>query len=170
MSNNRPKIKVPFETADYVMEFISIAVLLIMWGLVITQIGTLPEEVPSHFGANGKPDDYNSKMTLWLLPIIATATYIGLFIINRYPHIHNYRVNITEDNALVQYRFSTRIVRIINLFCALTFGYLVYQLIEVAQGEANGLGQLFLYIVLGGSFMIPIILLILQNRLNKKHG
>ena len=164
MRTNRPKLKIPFETIDIVIELASIAALIIMWGCLILSFGELPNELPSHFDGAGKPDNYGGKSMLWFLVILATVLYIGLFILNRYPHLHNYMVNITEENAYKQYQLSTRFLRIINFLCAVMFAYIVYKTIAVAEGSAQGLGNGFLFTVLGLSFIVPIIMLIIQQR------
>lgn len=164
MRTDRPKLKIPFETIDIVIELASIAGLVIMWGLLITTYTDLPTEVPSHFNGSGKPDNYSGKSMLWFLAIVATLLYLGLFILNRYPHLHNYMVNITEQNAFKQYQLSTRFLRIINFLCVVMFTYIVYKTIAVAEGNTAGLGNGFLFIVLGLSFIVPIIMLIIQQR------
>jgi len=167
MNIERPRIKVPLQHIDIVIDLASIALLLIMWGLFIRVYGDLPEEVPTHFSASGQVDGYGSKASLWFLPGLATFIYIGIFLLNRYPHLHNYMVNITEENAFKQYQFSTRMLRIVNFLCVLMFAYILYRLIATIEGNAIGLGDLFLYIVLGLSLAIPIVFIILQKRITK---
>jgi uncharacterized membrane protein len=169
MSNKRPRIKVPFESIDIIMEGISISLILLMVIYAAMEYTNLPESIPTHFNAKGEPDDYSNKTTIWLLPIIATVTYIGLFIINKYPHIHNYMVNITEENALKNYRFSTRIVRIVNLLTIVLFTYITYHIIQSAKGTQIELGSLFLPIVIGCSVILPIGILIYMKKLNKNN-
>lgn len=169
MSNKRPRIKVPFESIDIIMEGISITLILLMVIYAAMEYTSLPESIPTHFNAKGEPDDYSNKTAIWLLPIIATVTYIGLFIINKYPHIHNYMVNITEENALKNYRFSTRIVRIVNLLTIVLFTYITYHIIQSAKGAQIELGSWFLPIVIGCSVILPIGILIYMKKQNKNN-
>ena len=167
MKTGRPKIYVPFQSIDILIELLSITLLLLMWIYLILEYQSLPEVIASHFNANGKADGFSNKLTLWLLPIISTIIYIGLFILNKFPHIHNYMVNITEDNALNNYRFSTKVLRITNFLSALLFTYLVYSEIQFSKGKIESLGSWFLPIVIGVSIILPIILIVYQRKINK---
>ena len=77
-------------------------------------------------------------------------------------------VNITEENALKNYRFSTRVLRIINLLCVVLMAYVTYYIIQSAKGHKLSLGTYFLPIVLGISILLPIILFIYMRKLNKE--
>lgn len=167
MNNNRPKIQVPFQSIDIVLECISIALILIMWLLIIKEYSTLPETIASHFNANGEPDGYSNKTFIFLIPLIAIVMYLGLFILNRYPHIHNYMVNITEANALKNYRFSTKIVRVFNTLSMILFTYITYHIIESAKGQSLSMGSWYLPIVLGISVILPIWIIIYFRKINK---
>ncbi len=167
MNTKRPRIKVPFETVDVIIEGVSITLLILMWCYCIINYMELPETIPTHFNAAGEPDAYGSKHTIWIIPLIATVLYIGMFIINKYPHIHNYMVNITEDNALKNYRFSTRTLRIVNFLCVLLMTYITYMIIESAFGKQFNLGTWFVPVVIGVSVVLPIILFVYMKKLNK---
>lgn len=167
MKIDRPKIKVPLETIDIIIELVSISLLLLTWAYAISQYASLPETIPTHFNASGEADGFGSRLTIWLMPAIATVMYFGMFILNKFPHLHNYMVNITEENALKNYRFSTRVLRIVNFLCVLLFCYITYHIIEGGKGETLSLGDYFLPIVIGVSVVLPIVLFIYMRKLNK---
>ena len=157
--NNRPKIKVPFEPIDIIVEVISMTLLLLMLIYTIIEYKHLPETIPTHFNAQGIADDYSDKSMIWGLPILGIVMYAGLFIVNKFPHVHNYMVNITEENALKNYRFSTRLVRGVNFFTVVLFAYIQYTIIASAKGESITLGSWFLPIVIGMSILLPAFIL-----------
>ncbi|WP_353778147.1 DUF1648 domain-containing protein [Winogradskyella sp. 3972H.M.0a.05] len=165
--SNRPKIKVPLENFDYIIELISITLLVLTWYYVISQYADLPETIASHFNAEGEADGYSGKIVLWLLPGLSTLIYVGLLILTKYPHIHNYMVNITEENALKNYRFSIRMLRIVNFLCVLLFAYIVFKMIEGARDNQSSLGTGFVIIVIAISMLLPIGLIIWNKKLNK---
>jgi uncharacterized membrane protein len=168
MFTDRPRIKVPFESIDIIIELISITLILLMFIYAGMEYANLPDSIASHFNANGKADDYSNKITIWLLPTISLLTYIGLFIANKYPHIHNYVVNITEENALKNYRFSTRTIRYVNLYCVLVFAFLTYKIIEGAKGnELDILGMPFLIFTLGTPLIGVALIIFFQRKINK---
>lgn len=165
--SNRPKIKVPFEPIDIIVEVLSMTFLLVMLIYTIMEYKGLPDTIPTHFNAQGVADDFNDKSMIWGLPILGIVMYAGLFTINRFPHNHNYMVNITEENALKNYRFSTRIVRGVNFFTVLLFAYIQYTIIASSKGENISLGSWFLPIVLGLTILLPAFILIYQKKINK---
>jgi uncharacterized membrane protein len=168
MGNKRPHIKVPFETMDIIIEISSITLLILMWCYCIISFKKLPDTIATHFNAAGEADGFGSRHTIWLIPIIATVMYIGLFILNKYPHIHNYMVNITEKNALKNYRFSTRMVRIVNFLCVLLMAYITYMIIESAFGKEFKLGTWFAPTIISFSIILPIVLIIYMKKMNKE--
>jgi len=167
MNTKRPRIKVPFETVDVIIEMLSITLLILMWTYCIINYFELPDTIATHFDATGKPDDFGSKNTIWIIPVVATVMYIGMYILNKYPHIHNYMVNITEENALKNYRFSTRVVRVVNFLCVLLLAYITYMIIESAFGKQYNLGTWFVPLLIGFSIVFPIVLIIYMRKLNK---
>jgi uncharacterized membrane protein len=167
VKNDRPKISVPFETIDIIIEFISITIILLMWIHLFMKYNSLPDTVPIHLNAAGKPDDFSGKSFLWFLPLLATVMYFGLFLINRFPHLHNYMLNITKENALVQYRFSTRILRIVNFLCTLLFAYINYKIIIGAKSNTSELGRWFLITVIGVSVLFTRFCFNLSKKIEK---
>jgi len=167
MNNKRPRIKVPFETVDVIIEFVSITLLILMWCYCIINYIDLPDTIATHFNGAGEPDDYGSKLTIWIIPIIGTVMYIGLFILNKHPHMHNYMVNITEKNALKNYQFSTRVLRIVNFLCVLLFAYVSFMMIQSAFGKQFNLGTWFVPIVISVSVILTVVLIIYMRKLNK---
>ncbi|PTM08515.1 MAG: hypothetical protein DA407_07865 [Bacteroidetes bacterium] len=137
MKNERPKIKVPLETLDMIIELINISILMLLVAYTIMNYIELPEKIATHFNAKGEADGFGQKSTIWLLPGIAIILYIMMIFINRFPHLHNFMVNITEENALKNYQLSTRIVRFTNLFCLILFTLITYEIIESSKGNEN---------------------------------
>ncbi|WP_460218122.1 DUF1648 domain-containing protein [Psychroserpens sp. MEBiC05023] len=168
MTTNRPKIKVPLQALDIILDLISITLLILMLAYVIMSYADLPETIPSHFNGKGEVDGYSDKSMLWLLPGLGIVMYIGLFILNKYPHIHNYMVNITEDNALKNYRFSTRIVRITNVFVVALFSFISYSMIQGAKHEHFELGNWFLITVISFCVLLPVGIFIYHRKINKQ--
>ena len=154
MSNDRPRIKVPLETLDIIIELINVTLLILLIVYTIMNYLELPETIATHFNAKGEADGYGNRPTIWLLPGIALFIYAMMLIINRVPHLHNYMVNITEENAIKNYRLSSRLVRFTNLFCLILFTLITYEIIESAKGnEFNILGIPFLIFTL----VIPLL-------------
>ena len=73
-------------------------------------------------------------------------------------------VNITEENVLKQYRFSTRVLRVVNFLCALMFAYINYQIIIGAQNNSSQLGMGFLITVISLSIALPVFIFVYQKK------
>jgi uncharacterized membrane protein len=166
--NKRPRIKVPYQTVDVFLEFLSITLLILIFGYTIYEYNTLPETIPTHFNAKGEADGFSSKQTLWLIPTIAIIMYIGIFIINLYPYKQNYIVNITKENAYRNYRFSTRMVRFVNLFSMVILGIVTFKIVTSARGESANLESWFLPLIIIISILLPIVILLYQKRINRE--
>ena len=167
MKTGRPKIKVPLEGVDIILDILSATVLILLTAYTVISYSELPETIPSHFNAYGEADGYSNKNMIWLLPALGIVLFFGLYTLNKYPHIHNYMVNITEDNALKNYRFSTRVVRFTNLFVLLVFAFACFTIVQSAKNNTVELGSWFLPFVIGFSVVIPIVMIVYQKRINR---
>lgn len=167
MKTHKPKINVPWEPLDIIVDLISATLFILMIIYTAINYEQLSETIPTHFNASGEADGFGDKSHVWLLPILGIVMYIILFIINKYPHLHNYMVNITEDNALKNYRFSTRIVRFANLFMAILFVVIQYVMIEQGKGNNINLSGWFLPIIIGFSVILPIFIFLYYRKINK---
>jgi energy-coupling factor transporter transmembrane protein EcfT len=117
--------------------------------------------IPTHFDANGIPDDFGSKNSIWLLPIIAFVILIGMRVLSHYPHQLNYWIKITEVNAPKQYQFGIHILRFATLYVILLFFYISYTTVKIAvNSEINRLGNWFLPVVLGSAMVLLLYILI----------
>jgi uncharacterized membrane protein len=165
--SDRPKLKIAFTPFDLLIEVLSLALLSYIWIHLFMVYGDLPETVPSHFNAEGKADSFSKKAFLFFIPLLTTGLYLLLFFLSKYPHLHNYTVNITEDNAAKQYRFSVTVLRIVNFLCVLMFAYINFQILLGAQTNQTHLGKGFIITVISASIVLPIAMLLYQKRLNK---
>ncbi len=131
---DRPKVKPEPTSFDRKLEVLCAMMLAVTWFLAIYALTFLPETIPVHFDLKGNPDRYGSKANLVILPIISTILYVGMTIINRYPHIFNYPVKITEENALRQYANATKMIRVLKLVVLVVFFTIVFFTVRSASG------------------------------------
>lgn len=149
--SQRPKLHIPLTAPDKIIEVSGWICLAALWVMTLFAYGNLPEIIPTHFGAGGTVDDYGSKMTLFFLPVIGTLLFIGLTVLNNYPHIFNYPADITPENALSQYTNATRMIRMIKFsitFIALVTVYMIYNAVITGSGRL-------------GSAFVPILVIVL---------
>ena len=141
---DRPRIRPEKEPIDFLLEYAGLFGLVVLLVLTAMKYKDLPDTIPTHFNAAGRPDGFGPKIMIWLLPVITVVIYTGLSILNRFPYIFNFPVNITGENALRLYRFATRSIRVLNFLLTITFLYLTWESINAASGKSPGLGAWFL--------------------------
>lgn len=163
----RPKINIELTTSDKIFEAIGWMALAILWGLTLWNYSRLPETIPVHFNILGEPDGFGSKKTLLMFPIIGTVLFLGMTILNKFPHVFNYPTKITEENALRQYTGATRMVRYLKFAVILIFSIIVFKTLKTLEGKSSGLGPWFLPLTAGLIF-IPLTFFLVNSFQKKK--
>lgn len=158
----RPNLKLQPTKADRMLTAAGWGILVSIWAFILANYGQLPQTIPTHFNGSGEADDYGGKATIFILPVIATVLFLGMTILNRYPHIFNYPVEITEENALRQYTNATRLINVIKITIVIIFGFIALKDIQIANGQAKTIGAWFLPMILGLTF-IPLIFFIARS-------
>lgn len=154
--NVRPKIKLELTTTDKAFEILGWASIVAIWFLTITNYTKLPNTIPIHYNGEGQADSFSGKGSILILPLIATIVFIGLTVLNKFPHVFNYPTEITVDNAPRHYTNATRLIRSLKFIIVVVFGLIVLQTIRNVNGQTSGIGVWFLPFTLGLIF-IPMI-------------
>jgi len=168
MTSNRPKIKVEKESHDVIVDVIVILILIAIWVYPAMNYLGMPDTIPIHFNAKGEADNWGAKNFIWMLPITTTLTVGLIMFLNQYPHLHNYTVNITEDNAYKNYQLSCRVLRYANLYVVVLIILVTIEITQKALGnDLNILGIPFLIFTI----LVPIVgivyVLNYQQKINK---
>ncbi|MBS1731690.1 MAG: DUF1648 domain-containing protein [Bacteroidetes bacterium] len=114
MDKSRPVIQLKVSRLDRLLELLAAGLLLFTWLYCLYRYSSLPQVIPIHFDLEGKPDNYGSKLSLFLFPGIITLVYVLLTVLNRHPHVYNYMQRITAENAAEYYTSATRLIRVIK--------------------------------------------------------
>lgn len=104
--------------------------------LVLLNYKNLPAEIPTHFGIDGKPDAWNSKKMIYLLPVIATFMYGLMIFVNK-----ESLINVPDT---VEVHKAISLLHHINFSTQLIFILLSYLSIEVAMQRRTGLGKTYM--------------------------
>ncbi len=148
---------------------LTVLTLAFVTGLVLypaMSYNELPAQVPVHFNASGTVDNFGNKGNIWILPILGLVTVIGLSVLNRFPHIFNYPVPVTEENAEELYQNATRMIRALTFTIAAGFFYIEYRSVNSALGNTSGLGSWFLPIFILGTGA-PIVFFLVKSLRSK---
>ena len=80
-----------------ILQIIGIVIyLLVAWN-------SIPDQIPGHFNASGEVNRWDSKGTLFIVPGIALFMFILLSVVERFPHLWNTGVRVTEENKFRVY-------------------------------------------------------------------
>lgn len=146
---SQPKLSIPKTQVDYILIGIGLVGVFAMLGLTAFYYEQLPDQIPTHFNATGQPDSYGEKSTLWFLVIAGIVIYALILLVNRAPHIVNYSVPITPENAPRQYQNLQRMNRSMAAIISLCLAYILYAIIEMSLGDRESLGPWFVLLFLG---------------------
>ena len=130
------------------IEYITLGFLFLLWGFTTVHFSDLPETLPIHFDALGKPDDFGPRSFAFGLPIVASILYGLLSLVGKRKKVP------TKDKYVLLW---------IQSLIVLIFAYIQVQSFLVALGRSNGLGSWFLPLCVG-LLLFPLLL----NHLLKK--
>jgi uncharacterized membrane protein len=94
----------------------------------------LPERVPMHFGVSGAPDAWGARATLLVPLLILVPIDILLLVLLRIPHVYNYPVRVTKENARALYTIGRRTLLLTQTFVNTTICTVVILMALVAKG------------------------------------
>ena len=121
---SRPKIYIKKTRLDYFSEGISIISLALTFIIIAYYWGKYPNSVAIHYNALGQADSFGPRWLLLILPLTALLTYIGMTCLNRFPHIFNYPIEVSERNAEVLYTIGKRTISFMKMIVCLLILYI----------------------------------------------
>lgn len=157
----RAKMKIELTATDKAIEFIGWFFILVIWILTIISYNKLPDIIPIHYSETGNADSFGGKAHILILPLIASILFVGLTILNKFPHIFNYPTNITKDNILKQYTNATRMIRYLKLIIVVIICFIAFRTIFYANGKIEVFGTWFLPLMIA-SILITLIYFIVK--------
>lgn len=160
----RPRIKIEWDGLDVALEILTGLLVIVFWIVVILKYPDMPDSIPIHQDIGGNIDAYGGKSNIFTLPIVATVLYIGLLILNKFPHAFNYPSRVTEKNAEKMYRSATKLVRFLKLSVVILFFMLGLDTIYDSGEGVSAFGIWMLPITFLLVFMPLIVYLILHYR------
>lgn len=163
----RPRIKLSLTLTDKLVEICGWLCIGLLWWETFHYYPGLPDTIPVHYGFSGNVDAYGSKRMMLTLPTIATILFLGISLLNQFPHIFNYPVKINSENAERQYRAATRLLRYLKLLIPVIFGFIESEtILSISSGSAKINGWFF-PMMMGLIFIPLIVYILLAVRSNK---
>ena len=71
--------------------------LLLMWR-------SIPERIPTSFDISGEPNAWDSRNSLWAMPVIGAFAMLTFALVGRFPSTWNTGIRVTEENRPFVYR------------------------------------------------------------------
>jgi uncharacterized membrane protein len=152
----KPVIKLTYSFSDYLAEGFSLSSLVFIPVYLMINYSDLPDRIPTGFDSSGAVRSTGGAETLLLLVFFSLFTYVGITVVSRFPHVHNYPVKVTDENASVLYRLSQRMLIWLKLSCMLLFAYIIYASIQIGLGFQSQLDTRIMLVLLGITLIIPI--------------
>ncbi len=152
----RPKIKIEYTATDKFLEISVLFTLVFLWAVTIFFYSNLPDIIPTYFDGSGLADDHDDKMIIFFLPVLASILFIGLSVLNKYPHIFNYPTEITTNNVDRQYQNATSMIRCLKLVIATVFTILAF-MIYCTSKERSAINNSWLLVLILGLILTPLI-------------
>lgn len=106
----RPKVNPPRSPLEVVLGLLSFVGTAVVIAIAVYSYAQLPEQIPSHFNATGQVTDYQGKAFIFFLPVLAVVFFVGFSLLKRIPHLYNYPIPITPENAEWQYQQGRTLV------------------------------------------------------------
>ena len=149
----RPVLKLPLSPRESALEVVSVGGLAFLLYTFLIGWVELPDVIPTHFGATGEADSWGPKSTLLVLPILTVVLYALLIVLSRFPHIYNYPVAITEENAERLYRLGREAMYWLKAQLVWMMGYLQWSMIQVSLGRAEKLNATVMWLFVAALFV-----------------
>ncbi len=140
----------------------AVGLLGILWLIILpaTYYTNLPDEIPTHFGIKGNPDDFGGKASIWLLPVIGVVLYLGLAFVNYFLVRKKMTSKADPVTEARQKQAAFRLLQYLKVMLVFSFAYIVFATIQTALGNADGLGVWFLPVFMVTLAGMPVIFLI----------
>ncbi|MFD0954297.1 DUF1648 domain-containing protein [Virgibacillus natechei] len=164
---DQSNIKVSASTWEKLFHFFAFIVIIVMFVYAIVMFNRLPDEVPIHFNAAGEADNWGGRGSIFMLPLLSLPMFMLLFFLGKAPHIHNYPVKVTEQNAPKLYRESRLLLAAMNFEMVAIFALITWEMAHTAQGNAT-MGVWMIVLITIAPLATIGYFLLRMNRLKKE--
>lgn len=166
MNEKRPILKLEYSTLERFLTAVAFAVLILDFILLFVNWNTIPSTIAVHIDGSGNANGWGNKSTLLMLPIVNVFIFLLLFVLSKFPHIYNYTVNITEENAEYQYRNARTLMIALNAIITSMFTYISWTTVKLALYGKNSGFQLA-FIVVFVIFMFATFIIYIKKAMKQ---
>jgi len=152
---------------------LNLAVIAFLIVFTLVSLHNLPEQIPTHFGADGTPDAYSKDVQTWWFMLLGLVIFLNVVIfassrlMRRFPRLVNFPgkkkvlqlpEQLREEAFVVVDVWLLSIMLVINIL----FTYMQWMTASVARGYAKGISPYFviflilLMLALSGFFWVNV--------------
>jgi uncharacterized membrane protein len=133
----RPRLDIPRAQVEVFVELAAAVVILCAIAYLGAAWPSLPSRIPVHFNISGQPDRWGDRSSLLLEFAIMLGVYIGLTVLQRFPHIYNYPFGLTLQNVHRQYLLARQLLVFIKGEVVCIFAFIGWRTVQVAMGKSR---------------------------------
>lgn len=111
----RPIVKIKPSIGDKIVEILGLMIVVSMVWFSLTMYGRFSKIIPN---------DTNISMLI-IVPIIGVILYIGLSVLQKFPHVLNYAVEVNDDNYIKLYSRAVKVIRYAKIVLVLTYAFII---------------------------------------------
>jgi len=137
LRTQQPKITIERDGTDLLLECTALLLALTPVIYLLINWSTLPATVPTHINVQGLADAWGPKGRILILPAVMLGEFTVLAVLQRFPHLYNYLVDITEENIEIQYRLAVSVMGWMNLILSGGLALLFFGITRIVAGQAD---------------------------------
>ncbi len=121
---------------------------------ILLNYSNISDTIPIHFNIGGKANSNGSKVVIFVLLGIMTFFSFMMGLLNKYPHLFNYPIEITDKNREYCYQVAQKFIAWMSLHTTLCFSFLTINMVLIGLDYMDSLSILFLPLMIGGISLI----------------
>jgi uncharacterized membrane protein len=141
----------------FTLDLLSMGCILFMLATGLFYYGALPDQIPLHFNASGQADDFAHKAMVFLLPGIAIAVSVVVWLIGRDPKNYNFPIKVTDNNREALSAMAREFISVIMLLTNALLAYIHWGMLQIGLGFQQSLNPVIVWL------FVALILLLSVN-------
>ena len=145
-------------TINRIANIICVIIIATMVVLLLLNWNSLPDKVPTHFTFDGTPDGFGDKSALIREPVIAVVIFVLISVVQHFPQIWNFPVQLTAENMEREYLIASIMLNTLKVLLTSLF------LISLLSVLINGFPAWPMMIGIVITLVVPIVGIVLMFR------
>lgn len=161
---SQPNINVPATSGEKLFHLLALVLFIGIIIYISLTYHSLPDQIPTHINIKGEVDNWGNKISILGLTLVSVPIFIILYFLGKVPHLHNYPVTVTKDNAVQLYKQSRFMFALLNFEIMGVFFLIIWEFVQIAKGNA-GFGDWSFAFIIAVIFITVIYFFIKMRKL-----